>query len=47
MESRASINYTRYIHRPSTPDKEVNRKENSVGKIANRRQIRKFTQAQI
>ena len=51
MESRVSRNCTRYIHRPSTPGKEVNWKENTVGKIAKRRQLprhlRKFTLAQI
>ena len=39
MVSRASSNCTRNIYRPSTPEKEVNRKENIVGKIAKRRQI--------
>ena len=29
MESRVSSNCTRNIHRPSTPEKEVNRKENT------------------
>ena len=47
MESRVSSNYTRNIHRPSTPQKEVNRKENTVGKIVTRRLIRKSTHAQI
>ena len=47
MESRASSYCTRNIHRPFTPEKEVNRKENTVGKIAKRRQIRKSTRAQI
>ena len=47
MESRVSSNCTCNIHRPSTPEKEVNRKENTVGKIAKRRQIRKFTHAHI
>ena len=51
MESRVSRNCTRNIHRPSTPGKEVNWKENAVGKIAKRRQlprhIRKFTLVQI
>ena len=39
MESRVSSNCTRNIHRPSTPEKEVNWKENTAGKIAKRRQI--------
>ena len=47
MESTVSSNYTRNIHRPSTPEKEVNRKENTVNKIAKGRQIRKSTHAQI
>ena len=47
MESRVSSNCTRNIHRPSTVEKEVNRNENTVGKIAKRRQLRKFTHAQI
>ena len=34
MESRVSSNCTRNINRPSPPEKEVNRKENTVGKIA-------------
>ena len=34
MESRVSSNYTRNIHRPFAPEKEVKRKENTVGKIA-------------
>ena len=34
MESRVSSNCTRNIDRPSPPEKEVNRKENTVGKIA-------------
>ena len=37
----------RNIHRPSTLEKEVNRKGNTVGKIDRRREIRKFTHAQI
>ena len=32
MESRVSSDCTHNIHRPSTPEKEVNRKENTVGK---------------
>ena len=51
MESRICSNCTRYVHRPSTPGKEVNGTENTVRKIAKRRQIprhiRKFTLAQI
>ena len=39
MESWVSSNCTRNIFRPSTPEKEVNREENTVGKITNRRQI--------
>ena len=38
MESRVSNKCTRNIYRPFTPEKEVNRKENSLGKIAKRRQ---------
>ena len=38
-KSRVSNNCTRNIHRPSTPEKEVNWKENTAGKIAKRRQI--------
>ena len=34
MESKVSSNYTRNIHRRSTAEKEINRKENTVGKIA-------------
>ena len=34
MESRVSSNCTRNIHRPSAPEKEVNWKENTAGKIA-------------
>ena len=41
MESRVSSNCTRYIHEPCTPEKEANRKENTVRKIAKRRQIAK------
>ena len=47
MESGVSRNCFRNIHRPSTLEKEVNRKGNTVGKIARRRKIRKFTHAQI
>ena len=36
MKSRVSSNRTRNIHRPSTPEKEVNRKENTVGKATDR-----------
>ena len=39
MESWVSSNCTSNIYRPSTPEKEVNRKEDTVGKIAKRRQI--------
>ena len=39
MESRVSSNCTRNINRLSTPENEVNRKENTVGKIAKRRLI--------
>ena len=49
MESRVSSNRSGNIHRPSTPEKEVNqkKKKNTVGKkIAKRRQIRKSTHAQ-
>ena len=38
-KSWVSSNCTRNIHRPSTPEKEVNWKENTAGKIAKRRQI--------
>ena len=47
MESGVSRNCFRNIHRPSTLEKEVNRKGNTVGKIDRRRKIRKFTHAQI
>ena len=50
MESRVSSNCTRNIHGPSAPEKEVNRKEDTPGKIAKRRQIAtdlKFTHTQI
>ena len=33
MESRVSSNCTRKIHRPCAPEKEINRKGNTVGKI--------------
>ena len=46
MESRVSSNCMRNIHRPSTPEKEVNRKENTLWKIAKKRQTLKFTHAQ-
>ena len=39
MESWVSSNCNSNIYRPSTPEKEVNRKEDTVGKIAKRRQI--------
>ena len=46
-ESKLSSRCTRNIHRPSRPEKEANRKENTVQKITKRRhmtrQIRKFT----
>ena len=45
MESRVSSNCARNIHRPCAPEKEINRKGNTVGKIAKGRQIRKSTQA--
>ena len=45
IKSRVSRNFYRNIHRPFTPEKEVNRKENTVGKIAKRLQIRKSTHA--
>ena len=32
MESKVFSNCSCDIHRPSTPEKEVNRKENTVGK---------------
>ena len=47
IESRASSSYTRNIRRPSTPEEEVNQKEYTVGKIAERQQSRKSTHAQI
>ena len=34
VESRAYSHFKRNIVRPSTPEKEANRKENTVGKIA-------------
>ena len=45
IKSRVSRNFYRNIHRPFTPEKEVNRKENTVGKIVKRLQIRKSTHA--
>ena len=39
VESRAYSHWKRNIFRPSTPEKEANRKENTVGKIAKRWQI--------
>ena len=45
MESRVSGNCIRNIHKPCAPEKEINRKGNTVGKIAKGRQIRKSTQA--
>ena len=36
----SQVNCNCNIHKPSTPEKEVNRKENTVGEIAKRRQIR-------
>ena len=39
MESRVSNNCTRNIFKHSTPEKEVNWKENTVGKIVKRRQV--------
>ena len=39
VESRAYSHWKRNIVRPSTPEKEANRKENTVGKIAKRWQI--------
>ena len=51
MESWVSSNCTRNIYRPSTPEKEVNRKENTLGKKLptgdRSRHIRKFRHAQI
>ena len=47
MKSRVSSNCPHNIHKPSTPEIEVNPKENTVGKIAKRRQIRRSTHAQI
>ena len=47
MESRVSGNCTRNIHRPSAPEKEVNRKENTVGKIANRTASKVYTCSDI
>ena len=47
MESRVSGNCIHNIHKPCAPEKEINRKGNTVGKIAKRRQIRKSTQAYI
>ena len=42
MESRVSSNCTRNIHWPPTAEKEVNRKGNTLWKIAKRRQSIKF-----
>ena len=39
MESRVSSNCNRNIYRHSTPEEEVNRKEDTLGKIAKGRQI--------
>ena len=39
MKSSVSSNCTHNIHRPSMPNKEVNQKEKTVGKIAKRPQI--------
>ena len=39
MESRVSSNCTCNIHGPSAPEKEVNRKEDTPGKITKRQQI--------
>ena len=47
MKSRVSSNCPHNIHKPSTPEIEVNPKENTVGKIAKRRQILRSTHAQI
>ena len=40
MEYRVSSNHTHNILRPSTPEKKVSQKVNTVGKIAKRQQIR-------
>ena len=45
MESRVFSKCTRNIHRPSKPEKEVNRKENTVGKISH--SLRKSTHTHI
>ena len=39
MESWFSSNCTRNIHRPSKPEKEVNRKENTLGNIAKKAKV--------
>ena len=39
MEYRVSSNHTHNILRPSTPEKKVSQKVNTVGKIAKRQQI--------
>ena len=44
-QSKISSNCTPNINRPSTLEEVVNRKENIVGWIVKRRQIRKFTHA--
>ena len=44
-QSKISSNCIRNINRPSTLEEVVNRKENIVGWIVKRRQIRKFTHA--
>ena len=47
MESRVSSDCTCSNHRPSTPEKEVYWKDNTVEKIAGRRKIGKSTHAQV
>ena len=55
MVSRVSSNHTHDIHWPSTPEKEVNRKETPRERLRNgnrirqqgQQQILKFTHAQI
>ena len=39
IESRVSSNLTYNIQRPSAPEKELNEKQNTVGKVAKRQQV--------
>ena len=42
MEAKVSGNCIRNIHKPCAPDKEINQKGNTVGKIAKGQQIRVY-----